>query len=299
MIVLSKPLKHILPDAFTVATTTSTTAVTSSNAGKKKKKPSSSSSEMKKSTGRSSPSPLWFAARSDSKPGFPSSSNSNNVSVVTAECWTLISTPAFAVNEIQQTAMRDPITGEFRPQENKYLNSKINGGPAHTLKDAFYNIVRCHHNDDDEIELKLEEDPIYIQGQRWGSGLPIDPRRVDTNNKTPGNENVREICGTKYVANFNGSIVYNSNSTNKSNNGDTDKNTNTNTNTNDLVNDDDDTQEAEAEAEEVANKNFVADDDLGLYYAGDFCSMLNPGFEAAALSGYDVAQHIITNFDFI
>ena len=38
--------------------------------------------------------------------------------------------------------------------------------------------------------------------------------------------------------------------------------------------------------------DFLADDELRLYYAGDFCSKRAPGFEAAALSGVDVAEHI-------
>ena len=39
--------------------------------------------------------------------------------------------------------------------------------------------------------------------------------------------------------------------------------------------------------------DFLADETLGLYYAGDFCSKRNPGFEAAALSGLDVAEHML------
>ncbi|MGK3746756.1 MAG: hypothetical protein ACI90V_013619 [Bacillariaceae sp.] len=259
MIALSKPLKDILPfDAFTV----------NSN-NNYKLSPSSTSST-------SSNSPLWFAARSDSKPGFPKSSSSNDddglaAVVGPAECWTLISTPAFAVNEIRQTTMRDPVTGEFRPQENKYLNSIH--GPSHMLKDAFYNLVRPYlnnNNDDDDGTLPLLEEPIYIQGQRWGSGIPIDPERT-----TP--DNIEEICGTQYATSFNGSLVYPPSSYNNSN-----------------INSNDDNDIDKDTADGVV-VDFLADDKLGLYYAGDFCSSLNPGFEAAALSGFDLAQHIIIN----
>ena len=47
--------------------------------------------------------------------------------------------------------------------------------------------------------------------------------------------------------------------------------------------------------ESGADIDYLADDDLRLYYAGDFCSKRPPGFEAAALSGLDVAEHILAN----
>jgi hypothetical protein len=246
MIALSKPLRDILPfDAFTV----------------------NNNNNNKLSSSPSSKSPLWFAALSDSKPGFPKGSSSNDddggVTAGPAECWTLISTPAFAVNEIQQTTMRDPSTGEFRPQENKYLNSI--DGPSYMLKDAFYKLVRPYLNNNNDDSLPSLEEPIYIQGQRWGSGIPIDPKRT-----TP--DNIEEICGTQYATNFDGSLVYPPSSHNNNNDDDDDTG-----NTTDGVVD------------------FLADDNLGLYYAGDFCSNLNPGFEAAALSAFDLAQHIIIN----
>lgn len=45
-------------------------------------------------------------------------------------------------------------------------------------------------------------------------------------------------------------------------------------------------------SESVYEQDFVADDSLGLYYAGDFCSARCPGFEAAALSAVDAAAHM-------
>ena len=44
-----------------------------------------------------------------------------------------------------------------------------------------------------------------------------------------------------------------------------------------------------------ADTDYLADDGIMLYYAGDFCSKRPPGFEAAALSGLDVAEHILEN----
>jgi len=186
----------------------------------------------------SSRSPLWFAARSDSKPGFPVVGGG-------CECWTLVSTPSFAVDEIRDTTMRDPVTGAFRPQENDYLNTVP--GPA--LKEAFFEFVRPYLEED--AQALLDQPLVYLQAQRWGSGLPVDPEMVAP-------ENVEEICGTTYASKPKGSLVY------------------------------------ATSVEEI--QNFVADDDERLYYGGDFCSKINPGFEAAALSGFDLAHHILRSF---
>ncbi len=203
MIALETPIKDKLPcDAFVVASSKS--------------------------------SPLWFAAVSDSKPGFPKGDSA------VAECWTLISTPSFAVDEIRETTMRDPLTGAFRPQENNYLNSV----PGPSLRKAFFELVQPYLGED------FPPRTVYLQTQRWGSGLPIDPERVAP-------EHVDEICGTQYASKVKGSLVYSP------------------------------PQSA------LRPQNFVADDTIGLYYAGDFCSHLNPGFEAAALSGLDLAAHIL------
>jgi predicted NAD/FAD-dependent oxidoreductase len=170
---------------------------------------------------------LWFASRSQSKPGFP---------VGKAECWTLISTPSFAVEQILETTMRDPVTGSFRPQENSYLNSVP--GPA--LFKAFLELVEPH------LKGSSLPDPIYLQAQRWGSGLPAPDLIAN---------DIEEICGTQYAGKLQSSLVY-------------------------------------PRPSEHKEPDFIADDELRLYYAGDFCSHRNPGFEAAAISGLDVAKHI-------
>ncbi len=180
-------------------------------------------------------SPLWFAAASNSKPGFPSGASA------AAECWTLISTPSFAVDEIRETTMRDPVTGAFRPQENDYLN-RI---PGPMLTKAFFDLIQPY------LGGNKPPQTVYSQTQRWGSGLPIDPEKVAP-------EHVHEICGTTYASTVKGSLVYSS---------------------------------------PHSPQNFVADDTIGLYYGGDFCSNLNPGFEAAALSGLDLAKHILCHND--
>ena len=98
--------------------------------------------------------PVWWASRTQSKPGLESGA---------AECWTLVSTPAFAVDEITAVPMQDAATGAFRPQEDSYLNS----GPAPALLRAFTDAV---------AHLRPAEAPlprvVYLQGQRWGSALP-------------------------------------------------------------------------------------------------------------------------------
>ena len=78
---------------------------------------------------------LWFAARCSSKPGMHGPGS--------MDCWTLVSTPSFAVTEISRETMQgDNISllgGKeekkivFKPQENEYLNN----GPARTLVNTF------------------------------------------------------------------------------------------------------------------------------------------------------------------
>jgi hypothetical protein len=44
--------------------------------------------------------------------------------------------------------------------------------------------------------------------------------------------------------------------------------------------------------EEEIPRDYLYDDNLGLFYAGDFCSRRTAGVEAACLSGIDVANHV-------
>ena len=50
------------------------------------------------------------------------------------DCWTLVSSPGFAVREISITTMQDPETGAFKPQDESYLR-KI---PCQDLLRSFY-----------------------------------------------------------------------------------------------------------------------------------------------------------------
>ena len=78
---------------------------------------------------------LWFAAKSASKRGLACPAASS-------ECWTLVSTPAYAVDEITRVPMQDPSTGEFRPQDPAYLQS--HNGPAQTLLRSFAEVGPSH-----------------------------------------------------------------------------------------------------------------------------------------------------------
>ena len=44
--------------------------------------------------------------------------------------------------------------------------------------------------------------------------------------------------------------------------------------------------------ENGVEKDYLYDDELGLYYCGDFCSKRVAGVQAAVLSGIDAADHI-------
>jgi predicted NAD/FAD-dependent oxidoreductase len=89
---------------------------------------------------------IWFAARTNSKPGFKA---------LEKECWTLVSTPAWAAAEVERVPMRDPATGAFIPQSPEVLEA-----PARALLDAFAAAVG----------------PLpphtYLHAQRWGSAFP-------------------------------------------------------------------------------------------------------------------------------
>jgi predicted NAD/FAD-dependent oxidoreductase len=98
---------------------------------------------------------LWFAARSQSKPG---------VCTGAAECWTLVSTASYAAKEVGRELMQDATTLAFKPQTNEYLNSVP--GPA--LLAAFERAIR-------PLLVKAGKPmpgALYLQAQRWGSALP-------------------------------------------------------------------------------------------------------------------------------
>ena len=123
-------------------------------------------------------SPVWFAARTASKPGFED---------VESECWTLVSTPEYAAGEIDRVKMRDEKTGEFLPQDPEYLTSE--GGPARVLLAAF-----------EEVLGGGGLPPVlYLGGQRWGSAFPA-PKNSEGRNGDGKGAGTVSVCGVDYDA---------------------------------------------------------------------------------------------------
>ena len=98
---------------------------------------------------------LWFAARCSSKPGMHGPES--------MDCWTLVSTPAFAVSEISVETMQGNnnislLDGKedkkivFKPQENEYLNN----GPARSLSNTFLDQTEKAIKNLKNIKTKLE-----------------------------------------------------------------------------------------------------------------------------------------------
>ena len=125
---------------------------------------------------------LWFAAQTNQKPGQETGQAGVEGATDAMHCWTLVSTPKFAVMEIGSTTMQSE-DGAFRPQENGYLNGA--DGPSQALFDEFKRILSLNKAGGGQLPS-----PVYMQGQRWGSALP---------QPTPLNEApLEEICGVRY-----------------------------------------------------------------------------------------------------
>lgn len=95
---------------------------------------------------------LWFASKMESKPGMNAACEQ--------ECWTLVSTPEYAMDQITETPMQDPVTGEFIPQSSDYLATV----PAPDLLDAFRKAL--------SHKVDMFPNVAYLNAQRWGSAMP-------------------------------------------------------------------------------------------------------------------------------
>jgi len=264
-------------------------------------------------------SPLWFAARSQSKPGFPRAA---------AECWTLVSTPAYAASQISSTPMQDPCTGAFRPQDDVYLLSEP--GPA--LFQAFLDAVRPTLHKAGVAAPTA----VYLHAQRWGSALPA-PAAVhgrDARGFTPvagpgGLPSCRMVCGVQYAAAL-PDLVYprpslagdmSGASRDVSTKASVNRDASMDTSVNGSAGQPEDSPCTRAPGVAAASTEVGTDPPAhrptaaaavgtatpfggadflqvggGLFYSGDFCSVRNPGFEAAALSGIEAASHIKTSY---
>jgi hypothetical protein len=191
---------------------------------------------------------LWWATRTQSKPGLERAAHG-------CECWTLISTPQFAVDEITALPMQDPVTGAFRPQENAYLNTGT--GPAPTLLEAFLRATSRLRSDP---SAEPTPEVVYLQGQRWGSAMPA-PNRVDGRDAMGRCPSTVRLLDVAYES-ATPELVY-------------------------------DHPDKDGLSSTPTGIDFHWDNTESLYYAGDYCSSHNPGFEAAALSGCEAAFHIV------
>ncbi|KAL7529629.1 hypothetical protein ACHAXR_004192 [Thalassiosira sp. AJA248-18] len=116
---------------------------------------------------------LWFAAKSNSKPGMEEEQK---------ECWTLVSTPEYAMAKIEETPMQDPTTGEFIPQSKEYLTSV----PAPDLFNAFRSSLLFKRDGmlgEEEDALDRLPKVVHIEAQRWGSAMPCH-RHLDNTSTT-------------------------------------------------------------------------------------------------------------------
>ena len=120
---------------------------------------------------------VWFAARSNSKPG---------MEALHKECWTIVSTPEYAMAKIEETPMQDAITGEFIPQSAEYLTTV----PAPDLYNAFKELIGKETTLDIETLPKI----VFMDAQRWGSAMPAH-RHVDINSSS---STCRKISGVNY-----------------------------------------------------------------------------------------------------
>ena len=120
---------------------------------------------------------VWFAAKSNSKSG---------MEALNKECWTIVSTPEYAMDTIQETPMQDAITGEFIPQSTEYLTTV----PGPDLYNAFKELIVKETTLDIETLPKI----VFMDAQRWGSAMPAH-RHVDINSSS---STCRKISGVNY-----------------------------------------------------------------------------------------------------
>ena len=179
---------------------------------------------------------IWFAAKSNNKPG---------IEGLKKECWTIISTPQYAVRKIEETPMQDRKTGEFIPQSKEYLTSV----PGPELSQSFLKTL-SRSRSTSGITLNEYELPniVYLSAQRWGSAMPSH-RHLNENSITR-----KVLSGVEY--DFGQASL------------------------------------APTKVEKIDQNSFIVDKDLMLFQAGDMVSNLTPGFEGAALSGFDATDFL-------
>lgn len=248
---------------------------------------------------------LWFAARNNSKPFSAVAVPAKSTNL---ECWTLVSTAAFACSEIEETCMQDPNTGAFRAQDPNYLNGS--NGPTRKLLAEFRRIIATQISASSSSSASstvnssyfyADESLAYIAGQRWGSALPQPVARTRQLEKEESgsskSEAIKNIMGVTYDATPGGFAPPQRVASVEPGQQLTQIKSQPNPylaaaatsgmERNNLSPSETGAGEFGPEIEEEAS--------LGFFYAGDFCSynlVRNPGIEAASLSGIAAAAHM-------
>jgi hypothetical protein len=121
---------------------------------------------------------LWFASKMNSK---PMNQNDNDMKLnKNVECWTLVSTPEYAMKKIEETPMQTE-SGEFIPQSKDYLTSI----PGPDLESAFRQEITSKDGilGDDALDVADLPKTIFLDAQRWGSAMPCH-RHLDDKSTT-------------------------------------------------------------------------------------------------------------------
>lgn len=122
---------------------------------------------------------LWFASKTNSKPGIQPQNTTDSASTY-RECWTLVSTPEYALKKIAETPMQTE-SGEFIPQTPEYLHSV----PIPDLEKAFRIQIESPSGILGDSALDPNEyKVIYRDAQRWGSALSSHNGPLDDNSSS-------------------------------------------------------------------------------------------------------------------
>ena len=208
---------------------------------------------------------IWFASKMNSKPMKDSSSNPP----LEKECWTIVSTPEYAMRKIEETPMQTK-DGEFIPQSKDYLTTI----PGPELQKAFIHEITSKDGILGDKALSVEELPeiVYLDAQRWGSAMPSH-RHLDESSKT------RKIISNVPYDSGRGSLAPTKLESSPKGRSNSDGN--------------DSCDDYDGGISSSSTTTFLCDEDLMLFQAGDMMSTYTPGFEGAAISGIDAAEKIL------
>ena len=114
---------------------------------------------------------LWFASKTKVKAEERTGGSTTCTTLSSKpcrECWTLVSTPQYAVKKIAETPMQTP-SGDFIPQTPQYLHSV----PIPALENAFCSQIESSSGVLGELALNPNNyKVVHRDAQRWGSALP-------------------------------------------------------------------------------------------------------------------------------